>query len=152
MPWRVVVRVFNELLQEVKQSTFSGQGSIESPFRLGSFSLDFEETYTTPLLTVVEVITNGLLTDRTFYWTNYETQKGCLFTLPKTALKLETNGNQVTVTNTGAIPAVSVNISQPGHLDTFTIEDNYFWLNAGESKTVGVNTTEGLNVSAWNVD
>ena len=56
------------------------------------------------------------------------------------------------MTNTGSLPAVAVNVARPGHLDTFRVSDNYFWLDAGESQTVEVNSTEGLTTGGWNVD
>ena len=59
---------------------------------------------------------------------------------------------QITVKNTGRYPAVAVNVSCPGHLDTFRISDNYFWLDAGESKTVTANPVSGLTADSWNSD
>jgi beta-mannosidase len=150
--WQVVVRAVDSHLQEVKRQGFSGQGSVTAPLRLGEFPLSFEETDSSPLLIVAEVLKDGQVADRTFYWSNYEAVKGCLFSLPQTTLQMSVTGNQVTVTNTGDLPAVAVNVAQPGHLDTFTVSDNYFWLDAGESWTVEVNDTDGLTVGAWNVD
>ena len=104
-----------------------------------------------PLLIVSEVYQNNKLVDRTFYWTNYEYEKGCLFALPDTQLELTIlENNRVLISNKGDLPAAAVNVSRPGHLETFTISDNYFWLDAGEEKTVSVNETNGLTVSAWN--
>jgi beta-mannosidase len=57
---------------------------------------------------------------------------------------------EVTLKNTGNLPAVGVNVARPGHLDTFTVEDNYFWLDAGETRTLKVSDTKGLAVGAWN--
>ncbi len=150
--WKVVVRAYNDKLLLVKEpQEFAGEGSILSPKQLGYFRLTFEETETSPLLIVSEVLKNNKLVDRTFYWTNYEYDKGCLFELPESQLELTVlNNNQITIKNTGHLPAVAVNISRPGHLDTFTISDNYFWLDAGEEKTVNVNETNGLTLGAWN--
>jgi beta-mannosidase len=149
--WQVVVRAYGPDLQEIKRTEFSGAGTIESPLRLGEFSLSFKETDATPLLIVAEVIEDGEVADRTFYWTNYECEKGCLFTLPQTTLQMAVEGNKVTVGNTGDLPAVAVNVAQPGHLDTFTVSDSYFWLDAGEEWTMEVNDADGLTVGAWNV-
>jgi beta-mannosidase len=148
--WRVVVRAYDRQLQEVKRTEFSGHGSIDAPHRLGQFSLSFEQTSSTPLLVVVEVIEGGELADRTFYWTNYEAVKGCLFTLPQTTLSLTVGAGVAAVQNTGRLPAVAVNVARPGHLDTFTVSDNYFWLDPGETRTVDVDAADGLTVSAWN--
>ena len=148
--WKVVAWVYDSGLQEVKRAEFEGEGSIRALLSLGTLSLEFEETDSTPLLIVVEVVKDGLVADRTFYFTNFEAEKGCLFTLPQTELEMSVKGNTVTVKNVGELAAVAVNVAQPGHLDTFTVSDNYFWLGAGETWMVEVDATDGLTVSAWN--
>jgi beta-mannosidase len=151
-PWQVVVGAYNGGLEKIVETSFDGKGSIESPVRLGDLSLTFEQTDTSPLFITVGVLRKGELFDRTFYWTNYEARKGCLFTLPRTALSLSVSGGRASVINTGSLPAVAVNISRPGHLDSFTVSDNYFWLDPGEERTVSVSSTEGLTVGAWNAE
>ncbi len=149
-PWQVVVRAFDSQLKLIKRADYSGQGATGSPLRLGSFDLTYQETDSTPLLIVAEVSKGGLLADRTFYWTNYESDKGCLFRLPRTRLSFTVKGPEITVKNVGELPAVAVNVAQPGHLDTFLVSDNYFWLDAGEEKTVAASSPDVLTVSAWN--
>jgi hypothetical protein len=90
--------------------------------------------------------------DRTFYWTNYEADKGCLFRIPRTKLLSSIKDGRISIKNIGDLPAVAVNISCPGNLDVFTVSDNYFWLDIGEEKVVEVNRAEGIHVSAWNYD
>jgi beta-mannosidase len=46
---------------------------------------------------------------------------------------------------------VAVSIEQPGSMDTFTAGDGFFWLEAGESKSVDVSANNNLTVTAWNV-
>ena len=148
--WQVVVRAFDGNLREIKRVDYTGQGGVTSPHSLGEFTLSFEETDTVPLLLVSEVRQDGALADRTFYFVNYEPVKGCLFDLPKTSLKAKLQGQNVIVRNTGNLPAAAVDVSRPGHLDTFTVSDNFFWLDAGEAATVEVSDLDGLVVSAWN--
>lgn len=148
--WQVVVRAYNGGLQLIKREDFSGQGRVANPHKLGEFALAFEETDTVPLFVVSEVRVDGELADRTFYFVNYEPVKGSLFSLPRTTLDFELRGESVIVSNTGGLPAVAVDVSRPGHLDSFTVSDNYFWLDAGESVTVEVSEVDGLTVSAWN--
>ena len=112
--------------------------------------MTYEETDTIPLLIVSEVIKNEMITIRTFYWLNYEYMKGCLFRLPQTRLSFEVCEDRIMITNTGFLPAVAVNVSRPGHLNTFTVSDNFFWLESGERKTLQENSTDGIAVSAWN--
>jgi beta-mannosidase len=148
--WRVTVRAYDGALREIKRTVFDGQGSIRAPLAVGRFELNTLQTDTAPLLIVSEVRVDGALADRTFFWVNYELAKGCLFALPRTTLRMEVRGSKVVLTNTGALPAVAAHVARPGHLDTFTASDNYFWLDAGESRTVRVNTPAGLAAAAWN--
>ena len=148
--WKVTVRAYDGSLREIKRTSFDGSGSVKSPFNVGVFELSAAQTNTAPLLLVSEVDVDGKLSDRTFYWLNYEFDKGCLFRLPRTKLAMKVQGERVTVTNTGSLPAVGVHVDRPGHLDTFTVSDNYFWLDPGEGKTVEVNTAQGLKLFAWN--
>ena len=150
-PWEVLVRAYGADLKPIKELRFKGQGSIEKVKALGDFTLDETQTKTTPLLMVMDVMRKGDLVQRNYNFTNFETAKECLFNLPKSSVSMKVKGGMAVVKNTGKLPAVGVNISQPGHLDTFTVEDNYFWLDVGETKTVNVNDTKGLTVDGWNI-
>ncbi len=150
--WNVVVHAFNGDLQLIKREEYDGQGGVANPHKLGEFTLTFEETDTVPLFVVSEVRKDGALAQRNFYFVNFETVKGSLFNLPKTSLEFDLQGESVTVSNTGDLPAAAVDVSRPGHLDTFTVSDNYFWLDAGETVTVEVSDADGLVVSAWNAE
>lgn len=151
--WEVTVRAYDAKLQLVKTESYPGSGSLAgTPRKLAKFGLDVQQAATTPLLIVTEVKKNGALADRTFYFVNYESVKGSLFTLPRTTLSLQVSAGQALVTNTGSVPAVGAAVQQPGHLDTFTADANYFWLDPGESKLVHVNATNELRIEAWNVD
>ncbi len=149
--WQVLIRAYDGGLQLIKSAGFEGRGSVTSPHALGDFSLSYAQTDTVPLFVVAEVWKDKSLADRTFYFVNYEAIKGSLFNLPQSALSLEVDGSEAVVTNTGSLPAVAVHVSRPGHLDTFEVSDNYFWLDVGESATLEVNSASGLTVGAWNV-
>ena len=148
--WQVTARAYSGDLQLIKREDYAGQGGIANPHKLSEFTLTFEETDTVPLFVVSEVWSDGALAQRSFYFVNFEPVKGSLFTLPKTTLAFEARGNDIIVRNTGSLPAVAVDVSRPGYLDTFTVSDNYFWLDAGETVTVEVSDVDGLVVSAWN--
>ncbi len=150
--WEVIVSAYDATLGEVKRQTYKGSGSIDRVRKLGTFDLGAEQTQTTPLLIVVELRKSGMTADRTFYWTNYEAEPGCLMRLPRTKLSMHVEDGNAAITNDGAMPAVAVHIQRPGHADTFMANDNYFWLNPGETVTVGVNEPDGLTIAAWNAD
>ena len=148
--WKVKVSAYDGKLQLIKAMECCGQGSIAAPAYLDTMSLTFEQTDTCPLFVTVELLRNGEVEDSSYYWYNTENEKGCLFGLPTTKLEYQVNGESVTVTNTGTVPAVGEEISSLGHSHEIMLEDNYFWLNSGESKTVKTNFTENIVVEAWN--
>ena len=148
--WTVKVKAYNSSLDLVKCQEFTGKGSVKAPFKLGEFNLAAEQTDTTPLFIVSEVFKGKELADMNYYFVNFEEKKRSLFTLPQTSMEMKVSGKTVKITNTGKLPAVAVNVLRPGHLDTFTADDNYFWLEPGETKTVAVDNVQGLKLSAWN--
>ncbi len=150
--WQVNVSAFNSELFEIQTTSFKGKDQIDRVKHLGGFHLTSGQTNTTPLLITVEVVVDGKLEDRTFYWVNYEARKDCLMDLPKTQLLMTVKGETVTIRNRGSLPAVGVNIQCPGHEDTFLADENFFWLNPGEVKTVRVNETKGLRLEGWNLE
>jgi beta-mannosidase len=150
--WQVNVRAFDGRLKQITASEISGKGSIENVKKVGDFSLNAAQTNTNPLLIVVDMIKEGKIAGRTFYWLNYEPVKDCLFELPRTALRLVNDGKSLMVTNTGNVPAVAVYFTSPEHSESFAASDGYFWLDPSESKTVTATRYEGITASALNAD
>jgi len=148
--WTVVVRAYDAGLKEIRRAAYTGQGLPGRVVRVGTFDLEPAQTESCPLLFVSEISKDGTLVHRTFYWANFEARPGCLFELPRTRLSLKVEGGRARVCNEGAAPAVGVEISRPGHADTFKAEDGFFWLDPGETRAVAVSATEGLCVSALN--
>jgi len=148
--WEVRVRAFDANLSRIAARAFPGSGPIDRVRKVGEFALTPAQTATTPLLVVAEVEREGKLADRTFYFVNYEAIAGSLFRLPRTRLELRVEAGKAVVTNRGEVPAAAVEIRRPGRADTFTAEDNHFWLEPGETREVGVSETGGLEVGAWN--
>ena len=150
--WNVAVRAYGDQLKLIKDSRYQGTGSVHRVAKLGEFALTAEQTKTSPLLIVTDVLQGSVLAKRNYYFTNFEAAKDCLFNLPKTKLSMTVADGKVIVKNDGAVPAVGIEISRPGHLDAFFPNENYFWLEPGESKTVSVNATKDVNVKAWNAE
>ncbi|MCK9412520.1 MAG: hypothetical protein M0Q53_09485 [Prolixibacteraceae bacterium] len=150
--WKVNIRTFDQKLNKISVKEFSGKGNPKNVDKLGELTLSSEQTKTSPLLIVSEVHADGKLLFRTFYYMNFEKQKGSLFNLPRTSLSLATNGSKATIKNTGKFPAVGVNLQVPGKADKFIASDNYFWLDPGESTKVEINLTKGLVSDAWNLE
>ncbi|MCC6802127.1 MAG: beta-mannosidase [Anaerolineae bacterium] len=149
--WQVVARAFNNQLDEVARAEFAGSGAIVQVRKLGEFTLTAEQTNSSPLLIVCELRVDGRQVDRTFYWLNYTAVQGSLLSLPRTTLKTEAiSDSALRITNTGAKPAVAVQFACPEISHLFTAQDSVLWLDVGESRTIEVNRTDGVGVTAWN--
>jgi beta-mannosidase len=148
--WSVVVRAFDSELREIKRIAFNGSGDIGHVQRLGDLHLTPAETASTPLFIVSEILVDNVIEQRTFYWTNYEAEPGCLFTLPTTSLQIESESDNVVVTNAGELPAVGVHLQCPTAPDKLLAGDGYFWLDPGEKHRISVNMTGGVSTTAWN--
>ena len=150
-PWEVSVRAYGANMKLTKEEKFTGSGSVDKVKQVGAFKLEPAQTMTTPLFVVMDVRKAGQLVQRNYSFTNFEPVKDCLFTLPKTTVTMKVANGTAELKNTGTLPAVGVSVDRPGHLDTFTAEDNYFWLDAGEVKTVRVSDVDSLVLNGWNL-
>lgn len=150
--WKVRVRAFGQSLAPIALVEFRGAASPWERVReLGTLALNGDQTFNIPLLVVAEVLVGNRVADRTFYWLNYAQIQGCLFNLPSTQLATERNSGSLTVSNEGAVPAVGVHFRTDGLSDRFSCSDSYFWLDAGERRTIAVShADERVQVQAWN--
>lgn len=148
--WEVVVRAYDERLQEIKRQVYSGRADINRVRQVGEFELTAEQADSIPLQIVVDLRRDSKPVERTFYFVNYEPVKDSLFRLPSTTVRFRAEPGRLVVKNEGTLPAVAVHVSRPGHADTFHVEDNYFWLHAGEARTLAVSETDGTKVEWWN--
>lgn len=149
--WKVTVRAYNADLDEMKREEFVGSGSIDQVESLGNLALTADQVGHTPVLIVSEVSRNSMVEQRSFYWMNYEHYQGSLFyMLPFTELTVTEEEGDLVVSNVGDKPAVAVQFAVEGISDQFIADDNFFWLDAGESRVIRANRTEGVGVKAWN--
>jgi beta-mannosidase len=148
--WKVNIRAFDQNLNKIINTEFEGNANQKTVNKLGEISLTPEQMQTSPIFFVAEVLVDNNLAFRTFYFMNFEKQKGSIFNLPKTTLSFVVEGNKAIVKNTGEFPAVGVNINSQGNADKFTASDNFFWLEAGETTEVNVNIIKDLTIDAWN--
>lgn len=150
-PWRVTVTAYDYLLRIIKRQTYTGQGSIMQNERIGMFELDKSQTESTPLLIHVELENNGKQSS-TFYWFNFKEHPGCLMKLPRTELDAIWGENSVVIHNRGDVPAVGVHFDGWHALKNGMVEDNFFWLNPGETRTLAFQIPEhdNLRIACWN--
>lgn len=149
--WTVRARVYNSAAEIVKEESYTGNDGIGNVRKVGTLGLSAAQTDSAPLYIVTEIVKDGELAGRNFYFINYEAVQGCLFEMPKTTLEYSVENNVYTITNTGDNPAINVHFDCADVSTTFRPEDNYFWLEPGESKEVRVNSTQGVKgITSWN--
>lgn len=149
--WSVIVRAVDNQLTEVKRESYDGDGAVATVTLLGQFDLTAEQADSKPLFIVTDIIVNGELVHRSFSWLNYQLKQGSLFELPQTNLELSVENDLCIVTNRGHLPAVAVHLAVKDQMHEFKPDDNYFWLEPGETRHVKTNIAAGVEVSAWNV-
>jgi beta-mannosidase len=147
---KVIVSAYDGGLQQICRQVYEVRESAKV-LKLGSFKPEGIEPEKGPLFVTAEVRIDGRTHHRTFYWFNYKDKPGCLFSRPRTSLAWEVQGNELTVANTGNLPAVGVTVECLPHDTEFTVSDSVFWLEAGEKRVLQVSHDDGLSVTAWNI-
>lgn len=150
--WKVVCKAYNKELQVESSQEWSGSDSVGFVKKIGEFEISETAAASNPLYVVIELIKDGCRVGRTFYWLNFSKETGCLFRIPKTKLRLEKKCGTAIITNEGTVPAVGTHFLCERISDKFVTEDNYFWLEPGETVEIGVNTDEYDGITAWNAE
>ena len=156
--WAVNVRAYDCDLRLMKEQVYNGSGTIgengsayTNTKQVGTFELTAEQTKTVPLFLVTEVVRNGRLEGRNYYFVNYSKEVGALFELPRARVEVVKDGLTYTFKNVDDIPAAAVYFNC-SDTTAFHPEDNYFWLEPGETKTVTVNDDSTvLKIDGWNL-
>ena len=147
--WEVEVRAYNGELSPITQQKFTRQSSTEGKRQIGNFELSMQQTNTAPLFVICDLIVEGKTVSRSFYFSNFEQQRGCLFQLPRACVQTSYKGNVITIQNTGKIPVVGLWLSAPNQDHLAEYSDNFLWLEPGESVSVEVT---GVSVNQVKID
>lgn len=149
--YQVKVSVFNDQLALITTQTFQGTGNQNSVRKLGELSLNREQTRSTLLFFVLDILHKNECIYRNYYFTNYEVRPGSLLATPKTEIKIHREEETVTLTNTGTVPGVGVYLEAPGEMHRFIASENYIWLYPKEVKTIKINLKTPVVVKGWNL-
>jgi beta-mannosidase len=117
-----------------------------------------------PLFLLLTLQNEDGLIDRSWYYFDFVQQQGSLFTRPKTTLTAElaqeNSVRAVTITNTGEVPALSVELHFGDASNTYYAASSGLWLEPGERVTIPIYETEAVDgetrplaqitCSAWN--
>ena len=148
--YTVKATVCDGRLKVLQEQTFTLRANVHNPELAGTLNISYEESLCPPILIRVELARDGKSVFDTFYFYNYEAEKGCLFNLPRTTLSVTAGEGVAVLKNEGDVPAIGAMVSRPGYADTFTAQENFVWLNPSEEKRITVDSTEGLTAWALN--
>ena len=148
---KIKVAAYGENLSCITSKEYDASGKTGFSSRVGDFYITEEMERSQPLFITAEVLLDGKLYDRTFYWLNYKDKPGCIFDCAQASVKCTVSDGAVKLENTGKIPAVGLSVECPSCDETFEVSDSVLWLNPGETTELRVNITDGLTVKAWNI-
>jgi len=126
--------------------------------------LDTSQADDKPLFLHLSLATGAGVVDENWYFFDFVSNQGSLFNRPKTtldaSLRRVKDGFEVKVTNTGSLPAISVELDLGTGCFAYYADRNGLWLAPGESKTIRIArtpTVDGsdydmrrITASAWN--
>lgn len=151
--WEVSVAFYDSALAKTAERRFAGTGpAAGGVLRLGEAASDPARPLTSPSVVAWTLAVSGETTACDFAMLNvYGCPEKC-GGFAKTALKASMDGEgRLVVSNVGGAAAVGVMVDAGSAADTVVLEDNFFFLPAGESRTLAAKPSRAVrSVSALN--
>ena len=151
--WEVAVSFYDSALAKTAERRFSGTGPVAGGvLRLGDATSDPARPLTSPSVVAWTLAVDGEAVASDFAMLNvYGCPEKCAG-YAKTTLKASIDGEgRLVVSNVGAAAAVGVMVDAGESAGTVVLEDNFFFLPAGENRTLAVKPSRAvLRVSALN--
>ena len=150
--WEVTARFYNAGLEMTAERRFAGTGPVGQVRKLGEAASDPARPLTSPSVLTWELAVDGEVRARDFAMVNvYENPRKC-GGFARTELKARVDGRgRCVVTNVGKSAAVGVMLDLGKGADDAVLEDNFFFLPAGESRAIAVSPADAVKgVSALN--
>lgn len=151
--WEVDVKAYGADLSLVAQEKFHQRLPEKYGNQIGTFDLSMHQTDTAPLFVTCDLILEGKRISRSFYFSNFEQQRGCIFELPRAAIETSRKEGRITVKNISNIPVVGLWMHSPGEDHLTTYSDNFLWLEPDESVSIEVTgvDTNRIKIEALNL-
>jgi len=150
--WEVTARFYNARLETIGEHRFSGSGPAGPVFKVGEAENAPARPLTSPSVVAWELSVDGKVRARDFLMVNvYDSPKRCAG-FAQTELKVTVDGEgRCVVSNVGNAAAVGVMLDLGKDEDKAVLEDNFFFLPAGESRAIAVSPAKAVRgVSALN--
>lgn len=151
--WEVSVSFYDSALAKTAERRFAGTGpAAGGVLRLGDATSDSARPLTSPSLVAWTLAVDGETVADDFAVLNvYGSPKRCAG-YAKTALAASVDGEgRLVVSNVGCAAAVGVMIDAGRAADTAVLDDNFFFLSVGESRTLAAKPPRAVrSVSALN--
>lgn len=122
--------------------------------RLPDIQLNQTQTYSPLLYFKTDLLdSDGKLIKRNWYIENFDSKKDAIFESPRSLVSVAQTDNKLSITNVSeSVPAIFVKAEVPGEASTLDIDDNYLWIDPGETINLTLNTTSKAFISSWNGD
>lgn len=150
--WEVYVRFFDKSLDKVGERRFPGTGPVGSVLKVGEAESDPARPLSSPSVVAWELSVDGKVCASDFIVVNiYNSPERCAG-FAQTELKTALDGDgSCVVSNIGKVAAVGVMLDLGKDEDKAVVEDNFFFLPAGESRSIAVSPSGVVKgVSALN--
>ena len=143
--WQVKVRFYDRDLHIVGEKAFEGKGLSEPVHRIGSVQTGDVHKLTTPSLVSWDLTVEGAIVSRDFAMLNVYEAPGRCADFRTTALTLgKEDETHVCVANVGPAAAVGVMLDVGEAECRAVLEDNFFFLPAGESRRIAVSRADDV--------
>ena len=137
--WEVTARFYDSNLEIVAERRFAGTGSVGPVRRLGEAASNPEKMLTSPSVLAWELVVDGEVRTRDFVMLNiYDNPKKCAgFAQTELKISVDDKGRCV-VANVGKAAAVGVMLDLGRDDDKVALDDNFFFLPAGEVRQMSI--------------
>lgn len=124
----------------------------EKVLKLADIHLNHQQTLSEMLYFKTDLLTDdSIRVARNWYFSNYETRRNVIFESKGANVKATVNGDSIMLTNLSSCPAIGVTVNSDTAYSDILLDDNYLWLDPGESLPIGY--TSGIarpTITWWN--
>ena len=150
--WCITIKIYTSELREMYYEKFEFVSKSEPVQKIGEINIENQEISNVGYVVCVLECKDKSIYQNTFYWLNYKKHKNFMKKMPKTNIEYVTGKGTITVRNISEVPAVCVKVDCGKDSNKSYLDDNCFWLEAGEKRTILINSEKYVKeIRAWNL-